>query len=593
MKLSPTEDFREHASRPLVSLGCLVIVLLAGPAVLSADQIAPAIARALSSADPVVRLEAVGHLRSLDVETEGLKAALATASLDPDRRVAKEALGVLVYFGSAIAPWLAEYASSKDWRLRRVVARAIRDGGRAMRVSAPTLRSLLLDPSPTVRVEAAKALDFVAQDEEAQLAVVLEALHGTDVYARRLAAKYIGDLSVGEARVVPDLIRFLDDADAVVRAGVCDAFGSIGRDAAGEAVPHLGRMLLDPSEEVRAMAARSLWCLDKTAVPVMGPLIECAAGPDSRAAAFCQKAIADVGADGLPALLLHAEHSDRGIRLYVAGVLGSHNRSSANVLPTLKRLAHDRDELVALEAALSIGAISSQATAALRTLSELEPEGDLLATAVALSRLTLGQEDATVVEVIARALAGPDPRIRLLAAKGLGGVWIKSKKLLSGLHDALRSDAWPLVRSAAAWSISTNRRQGHDSVPALMGALSDPVYLVRLEAIRALRPQDMGRAVLVKRVLEFIDGTSGPLQREALALVRAIPHPTAQQGERLMRVLQDGDAQSRAASAEILGFWGLRSALHALQAARDDGEPRVRKAVRAALDRIEGGSSGK
>jgi hypothetical protein len=140
-------------------------------------------------------------------------------------------------------------------RLRAV--RDIRAYGMEAKSAVPTLRRLLHDVDPEVRLEAAVRLRVLCPYDPAfYMPTVLALLTGADVILRRKTAEALGRGKVHAA--VPALARALRDPDEEVRFNAAAALGLMGAEA-GPAVPALQMALNDPSPDVRAAAHKALW----------------------------------------------------------------------------------------------------------------------------------------------------------------------------------------------------------------------------------------------------------------------------------------------------------------------------------------------
>ena len=125
--------------------------------------------------------------------------------------------------------------------------------GRLGAAADPALvRILAAHADPEIRIEALRALGFLAGEEDS-VAVCLAAMDGPEWPARALAARSLGRL--GDARAVPRLERAMGDTAYWVRHHVAEALAGLGQP--GEAA--LRRGLVDENPFVRDMAAQALY----------------------------------------------------------------------------------------------------------------------------------------------------------------------------------------------------------------------------------------------------------------------------------------------------------------------------------------------
>jgi HEAT repeat protein len=289
-----------------------------------ARRLAPVVHRLLGSADVCTRLEAVRALARIapDQADEGVLVvidALTLGGAERDRAVevlatlgtaGREAVGeadallrnqphsaeevsilrALVALGPTAAP-IAPYAAllckmDLDRTVRGGVAfELLRRIGPASTTGEPVLRSLLHDPIPRVRCEAARTLGALGRgawpaiprlramleedDQECQIwaAYALARIRGDALpYLPRLieavgrtkaAALALGKLGPAAKPALPSLLDLLERGDEAQRAGAVETLGAMGSHAA-DAVPALVRLLKHRRPAVRAAAVRGL-----------------------------------------------------------------------------------------------------------------------------------------------------------------------------------------------------------------------------------------------------------------------------------------------------------------------------------------------
>ena len=151
------------------------------------------------------------------------------------------------------------YLESNDANVRREGVRLLRRFGRRDTEILSTLRALLDDEDPGVRVETLEGLKD-AEDHES-VPTITERLVDDDARVREKATEVLAEL-LGERDVrerspgVPGAVsHLLDDESAAVREAAADALGGL---AATEAVPRLIEALDDPVSDVRDKVVESL-----------------------------------------------------------------------------------------------------------------------------------------------------------------------------------------------------------------------------------------------------------------------------------------------------------------------------------------------
>lgn len=186
-----------------------------------------------------------------------------------------------------------------------------------------------------------------------------------------------------------------------------------------------------------------------------------------------------------------------------------------------------------------------------------------------------------------RALGHADAAVRREAVAVLG--WLKSQPALPRLAQIATDDPDAEVRRAASGALGLAPAETSPAVlPALLGALRDPVWIVREEAATTLAKLQPA-AALDALLLAMQDEAWQVRLRAARALGRlhdgrALPA--------LVTALDHEAGNLRREAAIALGELGDPQALAPLTARAADPDPEVRKAVRVALQRLEARGAG-
>jgi 3-methyladenine DNA glycosylase AlkC len=146
----------------------------------------------------------------------------------------------------------------------------------------------------------------------------------------------------------------------------------------------------------------------------------------------------------------------------------------------------DKDAMVRLRAARSLGEMGAKAQPAMEALQKAMNDEDQDVRAVAaraLERIT-AQSDPELTELIG-ALKNPDPLTRLQAAKRLGELGGRAAVALPALEQA-QNDADEDVRRVVRHAIEKIQSSGSPKVRQLIEQLRDPDAMVRLGAARQL-----------------------------------------------------------------------------------------------------------
>lgn len=241
------------------------------------------------------------------------------------------------------------------------------------------LRERLKDEDPAARQYAVHALGVIWQEVENILAILTEALKDKDAAVRRAAAQALVRLGPEAKEAVPALTGALSDEDTFVRRHAAAALRRVGPGAKG-AVPALVHTLQDQDEWVRCEAAVALGAIGPEAREATAALIKMfrsvpppeihpgpRLGPPDKPRGCPAYALADIGAEAVPALATAMHDEDPRVRQNAAYALGG---GGAKAVPFLIEALKDEDLGVRRRAIVSL-LIQPHAQAAVPALAEL------------------------------------------------------------------------------------------------------------------------------------------------------------------------------------------------------------------------------
>jgi cyclophilin family peptidyl-prolyl cis-trans isomerase/HEAT repeat protein len=314
---------------------------------------------------------------------------------------------------------------------------------------------------------------------------------------------------LGARAPIPQLVGFAENADETVRA---HALYSLGRLHSASAGAQLLRGLNDQSEEVRAIAARSL----------TATLADSSGLVRSAVAARLRPLVSD---------------DNTGVRINALRALSSFRRDST-LAPGVVSALTDQTVGVVVQAETTLGALGgSAAIEALRRqlasavfgvrrqailgLAEADSDaGNSAAASVAASGEWRWRSVATEAYAITKnwsrleaLLADPDGRVVAAALGGLARIVPDNDTALAGRARTLLTHADPAVRSVAADALA--RSPSVDDIDRLIAAYrraeNDPFDDARLSAVSALAAiADGGAAPRVRVVQAFVSGIPRP-----------------------------------------------------------------------------------
>jgi cyclophilin family peptidyl-prolyl cis-trans isomerase/HEAT repeat protein len=314
---------------------------------------------------------------------------------------------------------------------------------------------------------------------------------------------------LGARAPIPQLVGFADNADETVRA---HALYSLGRLRSASAGAQLLRGLNDQSDEVRAIAARSL----------TATLADSSGLGRSAVAARLRPLVSD---------------DNTGVRINALRALASFRRDSG-VAPGVVSALTDQAVGVVVQAETTLGALGgSAAIEALRRQLASPGFGVRRQAILGLAEADSGAGNSAAASVVASSewrwrsvateayaitknrsrlealLADPDGRVVAAALGGLARIVPDNDTALAGRARTLLTHADPAVRSVAADALA--RSPSVDDIDRLIAAYTraqnDPFDDARLSAVAALAAiADAGAAPRVRVVQAFVSGVPRP-----------------------------------------------------------------------------------
>ena len=537
------------------------------------------------------------------------------------RRLAVERLSLLP--GPEAVPCLVERLGDPSWRVRKSAVERLTAHGDV----SPAVRALvaaLADGENSGRRNA--ALEALTRFGDAAVPALLEASHDPDVDVRKQVVDALG--VIGAASAAERLIALLGDPDPNVRAAAAEALGAL--DARGVETPLLGCIDLDAEPLVRLSALRSLAKL-RSPVPV-ARLQAALADPLLRPAAFAVLGASDDPAAwetllkglsassrssreaAMEAIVSVASQAAPGEERRLAEQLRERTRDASFLPDALERLGSapltTRFVLVQFLGLLGrvdcvlplLEASADEALAELAT-NALAAEGEVAEAALESAWLRLceaprlracvllGRTSGPCGEaLLRRALAAPDPRLRVVAARSLAERRSAAAlpALVAGLALATAAEPVELAGEAdEATALEAAIVALVEGCPTPLGdramALLEAHFEGAAEGFRLATARLLGRfggPHHVERVELLLSDPSAAVRRAAVgALARIAPGRV----EALRCALADESPLVRAGAAAALAASGDPAAVADLAALTEDGEPRVAAAALRAL----------
>ncbi|MBI4612304.1 MAG: HEAT repeat domain-containing protein [Planctomycetes bacterium] len=384
-----------------------------------APQAIPTLLAALEDPEAAVRIAAMTSVSSVAPGDETFQVRLV-ASLD-DEETRESALEMISAMGPPAVVLLRELMGHGDPAVRASAVEAFASfGEEAAGEAIPLLVEAIRDPSVQVRAAGIAGLANHLDGTEGPTALpaVLEALRDPAPAIREAASDALEFADVEADVLVPTLIQFLEDAgDEPTRQAMVGMLADRG----SEVCPFLVELLGSSDPRSRLWAA---W--------ILGALGDEASEAASEVAALTGDA-------------------DASVRLAALSALGGFRSGAAAALPALSAALADPDPRARQVAALALGDLGKVAEPAYDSLLALRKDASAAVRAAVVAALARFGAEAQVLvpELVFEALKDESPRVRMLAAVGLGELGAMAKPWEEALA-ALTEDPDQDVRTATA-----------------------------------------------------------------------------------------------------------------------------------------------
>ena len=514
---------------------------------------APALAKALGAAEPVIRRGAARALRLMASGAEPAAAALARALGDSDAAVRGSAVSALSRLGLPTA---------------RLV---------------PLLMARLEDSEASVRSAAVQALSRQRPaDVGRELAALLDGAQENTIQAVALVAERLGRRA---RAVLPGLIAAAARVDELrPDTSLARALGVFGDEAAAVLLRELSAEGLSAGK-----ADRLILALGFTAGSSVGRLrgaLRKGAGLVRLGAARALGEAAEAGKDALPELLAGLEDDESRVRAACIGSLAALGFPVKEYAGALLELIEDPDEKVRAAAVSAAGELETDQQVKLlpilvRSLADSSVE---IRRAAAASLGSAGPAMAKAGPALLAALKDPDPGVRALAARALGSLGgdgaglagelprlLKDKdqavrraavEALGGFSTGIEAAAPPLralastageaeaLRVAAIGALMKTGDKAAEAQELLLSLLKEAPVKVRMASARALVVCRQDTSKVVAALTAVIAGENADVRRAAVEAAGELGSEAEGAAPALFELL--GDEYTRAMGFEAL-----------------------------------------
>lgn len=382
---NPAWPQRDRANETLRALGPL------------AEEAIPSLLAALQDKNDAIRLYAavslwnINRRNNVELLREVEQALIAALRSDDKevRREAAKALGDTQDFAYGLAARLILERFSVEARLsplEAALAQAMEDSVHAVRKAAAealwksdcgvAVENLarLLKNGGAAGVTAAQVLWEKDNERIGEvLPVLIEAVKGANLIARRLALQVLERMGPAAKPAVVALCAALYDVDARVRGAAADALGELHELAKPEALTALTPALRDPVARVRIHAAEALWLLDAECVTAREIVVAALAAGDYdlfNDVVLMVSRMRGLGRAGLPILLSALQNGGDAVREAAAGALDSLGSEARPAVPALLQAAQSGPLSLRFKAAVALWKINGQTDPVLPVILE-------------------------------------------------------------------------------------------------------------------------------------------------------------------------------------------------------------------------------
>jgi HEAT repeat protein len=421
-------------------------------------------------------------------------------------------------------------------------------------VASTPLKSFLYDPSPEVRIEAARSFAYLKRDG---IALAGKAINDPNAEVERAAIESALALApVSPYQVAEMLAHAAKTVRPAVRRSVIDALGRMGETRPAAVIPPLARTLKDPDAGARAAAALAFCGISKKNAAAASPFLRIAARDDHHevrgAAASCLGNLGEGDPKGAAKIAVElagaVEATVRTAAAESLGRLGANAREIA--LPALAKLVADPDRAVRIAAErafVGAAAVPAGTRPAVATVGFAESRRGVESERALNAALVQGDGAERRVIVSVAAELGLAPVLRQATADG---------------DETVRLDA---VRAAGALK--------PPALDIVRGAVDDRSNAVRAEATRILSGVSGAGAKEVLPIFESMLRGGDKSAREAAVIgVGSLPGAGEAGAKLLGEALAQRSEALRTAAARALG--------HLAEREPDVARPYLERAVR-------------
>ncbi len=523
---------------------------------------------------------------------------------------------------AAAVPKLVGLLTAKSAEARWHSARALAAMGAKAAEAVPTLAKSLGDADPLVRGQAAHALGQIGTTDNKVLNELGKLIADPDLRVRRATVAAWRNLRPGPKVSIPILVKVLEDVQPNAKVEALMAISEAGRDA----VPALIEAL--KNDKARYWACIALGSIGKDAAEAIPALVAELKCDEPQVRMQAAMALTEIGPGdsatiaALLPLLADSEYSARYAATFAMTKIGPAAKAAT---AQLKRNLGDKDTFLVAVSAWALARVNDKDSASMdaavaKLVAALKDEEQRTRLIAVKALFDLQPPAERVAPALAEALHDSDPEVLHNVIDALA---THAEAAVPRAIDALKNEK---LRVPAIMLLRRLGPKAKDAVPALVSLVKSNrdsalrhEIIDALEAIGAASDQAVptliellgDEDVEVQRGATFALGKIGPAAKTALPMIRAnavkkelrpvslwaivrIAPDDEKAADQAVPVaiaaLKRDEAVIRFEAAETLRLIGprARAAIPALEAASEDPDLHVRKAVAEALKKIKG-----
>jgi HEAT repeat protein len=498
---------------------------------------------ALESESPQQRAGAASALAGIGLDARAAMDKLIAVLADADQTVRDEAARALGRMSPECVPPVLDALSAGDADAKSAALLVFAEVGPDAAEAIPTIRKLVADDAPAVRVRAAQALAQVGIPRSELIEVLGKLLQDEHDDVHHVAGELLL-LVRPRASTVGHLTRLVEGEDvaAVLRAAyLLSQFGKVAEPAVPALVKAVARL---GEQDHQSVLPNALGAVGPGAAGEILAGLAAARHPESTLRRYIDALIL-IGPDVLPLLTGALTHAAPQVRAGSVLALGAFEQADADIVSKIVALLDDDDAFVRASGAESLGEIGPFARAATPALAEkLDDAVARVRSSVVTALGETAGDDVAYAKHFKRGLGDEDAGVRIAAAGIMSKLPAVAAASVENLVAAL-ADADEHVRAGAAAALGAAGDAAASGVPALDRSLHDPVAAVRAAAAQALGAIGETTPMMLENLGAAIADPSPEVRRQAVLTLRRLGPKALPAVPRLVSALEHEDSAFR------------------------------------------------